>query len=87
MLLFTHAPCIQISFQALSKYLLLPKLVQLYAHALKVATFLVAVKTHSDANTTQGVIRIIQENLPLDANKKNVLQVTVSNHESLSKDD
>jgi hypothetical protein len=53
----------------ISKYLSLPKSVQLYARASKAAAFVAAVKTRSDADTAQGAIQIIHEKLPSDANK------------------
>jgi hypothetical protein len=44
-----------------SKYLSLPKSVQLYARASKAAAFVAAEKHRSDADTAQGAIQIIHE--------------------------
>jgi len=46
---------------SISKYLGLPKSVQLYARASKAAAFVVASKERSDADTAQGAIQIIHE--------------------------
>lgn len=45
---------------SLSKYLSLPKSVQLYARASKAAAYVAAVKNRSDADTAQGAIEIIR---------------------------
>lgn len=46
---------------SVSKYLSLPKSVQLYARASKAAAFVAAAKDRSDADTAQGAIQIIHE--------------------------
>ena len=46
---------------SISKYLSLPKSVQLFARASKAAAFVVGERTLSDADTAQGAIQIIQE--------------------------
>ncbi|KAG7346717.1 Vps16 vacuolar sorting complex protein [Nitzschia inconspicua] len=46
---------------SISKYLRLPKSVQLYARASKAAAFVAAAKNLSDADTAEGAIRIITE--------------------------
>jgi hypothetical protein len=46
---------------SVSKYLSLPKSVQLYARASKAAAFVAAEKHRSDADTAQGAIQIIHE--------------------------
>jgi len=47
---------------SISKYLFLPKSVQLYARASKAAAFVMASKGRSDADVAEGAIRIISEN-------------------------
>jgi len=46
---------------SISKYLFLPKSVQLYARASKAAAFVASSKDRSDADVAEGVIRIITE--------------------------
>ena len=46
---------------SISKYLFLPKSVQLYARASRAAAFVVSSKDRSDAEVAEGVIRIITE--------------------------
>lgn len=46
---------------SISKYLSLPKSVQLYARASKAAAFVTAATDRSDADTAQGAIHIVQE--------------------------
>jgi hypothetical protein len=52
-----------------SKYLSLPKAVQLYARASKAAAFVSAEKNRSDADTAQAAIQIIHEDSPAEATK------------------
>jgi hypothetical protein len=54
---------------SISKYLSLPKSVQLYARASKAAAFVASEKHRSDADTAQGAIQIIHEKLPTEATK------------------
>lgn len=57
---------------SVSKYLSLPKSVQLYARASKAAAFVAAEKNRSDADTAQGAIQIINEKSPNDTSNKNI---------------
>jgi hypothetical protein len=54
---------------SVSKYLSLPKSVQLYARASKAAAFVSAEKNRSDADTAQAAIQIIHEDSPAEATK------------------
>jgi vacuolar protein sorting-associated protein 16 len=56
---------------AISKYLRLPKSVQLYARASKAAAFVAAAKNLSDADAAEGAIRIIAEDGGGSASTKN----------------
>jgi hypothetical protein len=52
-----------------SKYLSLPKSVQLFARASKAAAFVAAEKHMSDSDTAQGAIQIIHEKQPSQSSK------------------
>lgn len=54
---------------SISKYLGLPKSVQLFARASKAAAFVASVQNRSDADTAQGAIQIIHEKSPSDLSK------------------
>ena len=51
---------------SISKYLSLPKSVQLFARASKAAAFVVAERSLSDADTAQAAIQIINEESSID---------------------
>jgi hypothetical protein len=52
---------------SISKYLSLPKSVQLYARASKAAAFVATEKDRSDADTAQGAIQILHEKSPIES--------------------